>query len=227
MNDREKARSDAFERIEGFLETRISNFTAGGKAVTAYADLQQVNQDIAKYAAQQSTGGGQRTSGTTAKSVLADGLSLDLSAMSTTAQDIEEDEPGFASQFQLPDANNYGDLLTAAKTFLQNATPADVKAKFIAYEMEPEFLDDLAADIEAFENAKDDQGGGLSDQVTATKALALAIAKGMRARKTLNAAVRNKYKRDAVTLRAWESASHIERPPRRKKDTTDGTQPTK
>lgn len=61
-----------------------------------------------------------------------------------------------------------------------------------------------------------------------TAALSKAIADGLRLLRKLNATMNNKYSHNPVKLAAWNTASHIERAPRRGKSSpaTDDTKPT-
>ena len=69
---------------------------------------------------------------------------------------------------------------------------------------------------------KRDDGEG----VESTAAIGRLIKAGMKEVNYLDAIVRNKYARNADKLRAWDSASHIERAPQReKKPTAGGTTP--
>ena len=64
----------------------------------------------------------------------------------------------------------------------------------------------------AASNESDDGEG-----VESTAAIGRLIKAGMKAVNYLDAIVRNKYARNADKLRAWDSASHIERAPQREK----------
>ncbi|MEO7099790.1 MAG: hypothetical protein ABI162_10545 [Luteolibacter sp.] len=95
------------------------------------------------------------------------------------------------------------------KAFLKDATPH--AALFIEFEMDANFLTDLAADIALLEKANDSQGSGLSDQVGGTAELSAEAVKGIKLRKQLLPLVRNKFKKEPGILAEWESASHLVR----------------
>ena len=78
-------------------------------------------------------------------------------------------------------------------------------------------MQDLKDDLKAIRDAdaamdSDDQEG-----VASTAAVGRLIKTGMGEVTQLDAIMRNKYARNADNLRAWESASHIERAPQREK----------
>ena len=220
MNDRENARHAMFSRTIAFRDARPGQFTAGGKAEAEFALVADsiAAMDLAEG---KQTGGKQKIKGgTTNKEVLVDALRLDLSNMAITAISIGEKDnnPGYAQDFRLPDSPGEQALLNAARLFKQNATPD--AAKFIAYELPDDFLDHLDADIAAIEACNKQQDAGLDQQTGGTAAIRTAIRTGLAAVGQLNSIMRNKYARDPENLRAWLSASHTERAPRRAKPTT-------
>ncbi len=119
--------------------------------------------------------------------------------------------------------NGDASLLNRARAFIEVATP--LKAEFIALEMPVTFLEDLAASIDSFESAANSQNLNRSKRIAATAAIKAVIARGVRAVRTLDSIVRNKYANDPAKLAAWESASHLESPNKTKKATPD-TSPT-
>lgn len=77
-------------------------------------------------------------------------------------------------------------------------------APFIASEISADFVQDLKDDIKAI-------------RVASAFAVGRLIKSGMAEITQLNAIMRNKYGRNADKLRAWDSASQIERAPQCKK----------
>ena len=110
----------------------------------------------------------------------------------------------------MPRGNNDAQLLAAARSFLTEATLH--KADFIAYGMPEDFLEDLQADIEAFEAALGMTSSATDSHVEATAAIDEAIRNGMIIVRILNGIVKNVFRNDVGKLAAWLSASHIERP---------------
>ena len=79
---------------------------------------------------------------------------------------------------------------------------------------------ETAATINLAAPTESDDGEG----VESTAAIGRLIKAGMKEVNYLDAIVRNKYARNADKLRAWDSASHIERAPvREKKPPTSAT----
>jgi hypothetical protein len=67
----------------------------------------------------------------------------------------------------------------------------------------------------------DDQTG-----VASTAAVGRLIREGMAEVMQLDAIMNNKYARNPDRMRAWDSASHVDRAPRRAKKPAGGTPPT-
>jgi hypothetical protein len=211
MNDRETRRYEMFGRVQTFGKDNAADFPAGSKAAGHFASLAQVLKDLDTEKAQQ--GGGTAT----AKEVLFDALRLDLQNITRTARAIAAAEPGFADKFRLPDSPGQTALLTAADAFVLELDKAGVAAKFTAYELPADFVQDLKDDLAAIAGAdtameSDDQEG-----VASTAAVGRLIKAGMAEIAQLNAIMHNKYARNPDKLRAWQSASHIERAPKREK----------
>ena len=85
----------------------------------------------------------------------------------------------------------------------------------------PPLKDDLAAIRDADDDMESDDQGG----VASTAAVGRLIRAGMAEVTQLDAIMHNKYARTPDKLRAWDSASHIERAPKREKKKDNGGTP--
>ena len=160
---------------------------------------------------------GQQGGGTTAKAVLLDALRLDLQNIARTARAIAQDTPGFADRFSPPANTGQGALTTAAIAYLAELKKPGVAAQFTAHELPAGFDEHLAADLAAIAAARDGQETSREAGVASTATVGTLIADGMRVANYLDAIMHNKYARVPDKLRAWQSASHIERPAQREK----------
>jgi hypothetical protein len=186
----------------------------GRGGATLFAGAKTTAKALEDAGADKLSGAGQYHGGTDAKAAALVELKEDLDAIRATAVAISEaeDTPEFDEQFRLPRSSSQTALMDAARAFLKDATPH--KALFIEFEMAADFLDDLAADIKAAEDAGVAQGDGLGDQVGGTANLYVLSAKGMSVRKQPGAIVQNKFKGQPSVLAEWATASHFERPAR-------------
>jgi hypothetical protein len=89
-----------------------------------------------------------------------------------------------------------------------------------------DFVADLADDIAAIRSADADMQSDDQTGVASTAAVGRLIREGMAEVMQLDAIMNNKYARNPDRMRAWDSASHIDRAPRRAKKPAGGTPPT-
>ena len=153
----------------------------------------------------------------TAKEVMLDSLRLDLQNIARTARAIAQDEPGFADNFRLPESASQTALLTATDAMLAGLEKPGVAAKFIAHELPAQFVKQLRDDRQAIVDAHEIKVGEDTTGVASTAAVGRLIRAGMKEVTYLDAIMYNKYTRDPDKLRAWLSASTVERSPRRDK----------
>lgn len=219
MNDRETARYNMFGRVKTFGTDNAADFPAGSKGATHFAAIAQVITDLDAAKA------GQQGGGVTAKEVLLDALRLDVQNIGRTARAIAQDEPGFSDNFPAPASPGQAALLTTADAYLVQLAKAGVAAKFIANELPATFVQDLTDDRAAIDSAKEDVESDDISGVQSTAAVGRLIKAGMKEVNYLDAIVHNKYSRDGDKLRAWKSASHIERAPQREKPTPPAAPP--
>ena len=219
MNDRENRRYDMFGRVQTFGKDHTADFAAGSKAAGHFTTLAQVITDLDTAKA------GQDGGTATAKSVLLDALRLDLQNIARTARAIDAAQPGFADSYRLPDSPSQTALLTTADAVVIALAQPGIPAKFIAYEMPADFVQDLQDDLAAIRSADDDMESDDQDGVSSTAAVGRLIKAGMAEVTQLDAIMRNKYARNPDKLRAWDSASHIERAPKREKKKDNGGTP--
>lgn len=211
MNNRESRRYDAFIRVTAFGKDNAADFAAGSEAAKRFASLGQIVAGLT------TAGAGQQGGGATAKSVLLDALRLDLQNIARTARAIAQDTPGFADKFSPPDNAGQAALTTAATAYGAELKQPGVAARFVAHELPAGFDQHLADDLAAIATARDEQETDREAGVASTATVGKLIAAGMTEVNYLDAIMHNKYTRVPEKLRAWQSASHIERPAQREK----------
>ena len=205
MNDRETIRYDVFGRVDTFGRDNAADFAPTSEATKRFTNVRRIIAELDKEKANQKGGSA------TAKEVLLDALRLDLQNVARTSRAIAQDEPGFADKFRLPDSPSQTALVTAADSVIAELKKAGVAAKFIAHELPADFVQDLTDDRAAIDAAEDAMESGDLGGVSSTAAVGRLIREGMKEVTYLNAIMHNKYSRNAEKLRAWQSASHLER----------------
>jgi hypothetical protein len=213
MKDTEVRKYETLTRVGDFGATHVAAFpptTLGGEL---FAVVNATVSELDGHLTRQNSGAGSARQATASRSEARDELRRDLEAISRTARSLAETITGLDDKFRLP-RGKVGDqlLIGLARAFAADAVP--LKGEFLRHEMPANFLDDLNADITAFEEAVNEQNVNVEKRVAATAAIEDAIENGMRAVRRLDAIVRNKFEDDAATLAAWTRASHTERSPR-------------
>jgi hypothetical protein len=216
-------RYDAFQRVKIFGDENGADFAAGSTALANFAIIGQVISGLDNAKA------GQKPGRNTSKETLVDAIRLDIQNITRTAAAIAQTEPGFADSFRPPANGNEGTLLTTADKFLQQLAvlPADspatqtakaaLVAKFVAHEMDSNFVTNLQTDRKAVTDSQAKQESSRETGVGNTATIGSLIAQGMKALTTLDAIMHNKYGSNPDKLAAWFTASHIEREAKRGK----------
>jgi hypothetical protein len=203
---------NTFVRVRDFGAENPVDFkpdTAAGQnmaAVAAAVDaLEQAGAAQASGAASQTTMG---------KSLALADIRAGVRAINKTARAIAVDDPPVAELFRMPAGNNEQTLLAAARAFITNATP--MQAQFVAFGLPATFLTDLQDDIDEYDAAVAARDAATDAQIAATASIETAVHNGLDALRRLRAIVQNIYHDNPAKLAAWTSASHVERPAKKK-----------
>lgn len=212
MKDREKRRYNTCTNVKAFGLDYLDDLApdSAGRRYLNDVDAAIIRMDAAKSQ--------QNHPRATASEVLYDALLLDLKAISKTARAIAQDEPAFADSFTLTTYNPAA-LLTAADRFILALEKDGVACRFTALAMPAEFVQNLRDDVATIRKTQLELDSGTTAAVAKTKAVGLGVSEGLKAINYLDAIVTNKYGRNAEIMRAWQTASHIERAPQREKKT--------
>lgn len=217
MNDSANRAHAAFLRAHGFTVAHASDFAPTSLATQLFTTLAGIVSDLDTYAAEQTSSRGSAFEGTTTRGEARRELRADLKAINLTARAMAADVPGLDDKFRMPPIGNDQLLLAAARAAAIDAVP--IAAQFIAHEMPADFLEDLADDIATLERSISNQSRGTGESVAARVAIETKVDEGIAVLNKLRAIMKNKYANDPATLAEWTSASHVERAPRRKKET--------
>jgi hypothetical protein len=228
MNDRDQRRYDRLTRVQTFGRDHAADFAPTSKAKTHFANLDRHLTALDAAKAGQSPA---RVS----KETLLDALTLDFKNIARTARSIALTENGFAVPYRIPDNPAEAALATHADALLtllednnkpvaeggdtpeQKAAKAALRARFIAYEMPADFVEDLRAAREALRTANQHNQGETQEGAGNTALIGPLLLQAANDVQELDAIMNNKYAREPENLRAWQSASRVERAPQREK----------
>lgn len=208
MKKYERVRFDMFIRVAQFITDNASDFAVGGVVLTQLTVLQAVIVKLQTLMGDQSEGLVEARFGFNSKDIARENLRDLLSLIARTARSMVYEFPGVDLKFRMPRNRNDAELLGKANAFLTEATP--LALDFERYEMEKNFTTDLQNRINEFEASLSAPASAIDEHVAATAETGAEIRKGMIAVRTMQGAVKNKYKNNVGKLAAWLSASHIE-----------------
>ena len=209
-------------RVQTYGIENASAFATGGKAQGHFARLGVLIARVDKAKAGQAP---RRVS----KSTLLDALTLDLQNIARTAKQIAQSELGFAAPYRMPDNTSEASLLTHADSVLREleerpgdngdlkAVKAANRRRFFNYELPADFVAQLRADRDTIAQINRESQGGVLGGVENTSLIGELLGEINREVAEIDAIVSNKFARQPEKLRAWESASRVERAPQREK----------
>lgn len=220
MTDNETRRYEMFLRVREHGRDEAASLAANSFVTSLFDNLSQVITELETQANAQSSGLTAARESTRSKAVARDELERDLQAIARTARSMSLGTPGIEEKFRFARDLKDQELLTTARRIAAEALP--LKAEFIKRGLPANFLDDLAADIAAFEETLAQRTHGTTAHVNATASIDDLIERGMKIVRELDPIMRNIYENNPGKLAAWLSASRVERAPRR----TPPTPPT-
>ncbi|HWT03366.1 MAG TPA: hypothetical protein VN256_24165 [Pyrinomonadaceae bacterium] len=215
MNDSQTKVYEMLTRVRSFGAEHAADFPAPSLGGEKFAAVGGVIDALDEHGTAQSAGGSAARTSTGAKRAARESLRRQMAAINETARAMESIRPNVAASFRMPNTNGDQALLSAARAFAEAATP--LKNEFVRHELPASFLEDLNVAVSVFENALSSQTQNTERRVTATAAIEAVVERGRQLVRELDAIVGNKYRNNPATLAAWESASHVERLPRKKK----------
>ncbi len=219
MTDQERNYYNAFVRMRDFgveNNTVVKNFPV---ALANFATLATGVAEIEASGEVQSSGAiGQ---GTSLKDFALADLRAAMRKINRTSRSLAVDDPPIAELFRMPSGNNEQQTLAAARAFLVNAAP--LAQQFIDYGMPADFIAALQTEIADYEQAITQKNAALDLGVGATANIGATVRNALKAARRLRGIVPNIFADKPAILAAWASASHVERPPKKKKETASPT----
>lgn len=213
MNDREVRISQMGVRMKDFGEAQAADFPGASRGGQKFAALLALVADIDRLGTEQASTSGAAQGNTAAKREARENIRRQMKAIRDTAVALESEQPGISRSFRMPPTNGDEALINSARAFVEAATP--LKSLFTSNELPASFLEDLTAAVTEFEESVSRYNQQRAGNAAATAALKDALSKVVKLKIELDPIVRNKFRNDPAMLAAWESASHLERVPRR------------
>jgi hypothetical protein len=216
MEDRSYARFERFGRIYAFGQKNLAD-TLNTDAAVHLENLGKIIAALEEAAA------GQNPGNKTPAQVILDATRLDIQNITRTARALAQDDPAYGEMFRPPESLNPRAVVIATDRILGNliANSNDVAAvktakaqrvtKFVSKGLPADFATHLQSERAGFTKAREEEQDGNNDGVKNTAAIGRLISEGTKECSYLDAIFRNIYTRNPDQLRAWLSASHLER----------------
>jgi hypothetical protein len=146
--------------------------------------------------------------GRKAKATARRALIAQVEHLSRSAHRIALDHQGFDDGFKMPKGRGDEDYVTAAHTFLKAAER--VQDRFIEYGMPADFVADLRAAVDAFEQVSQVRQVGRDQHAKARASINRSLESAFAALRTLDTIMSMSLARDPVTLAVWEQDRRID-----------------
>ncbi len=223
MNTRQNAVAQALVRSTDFVTSRQADFThtpptkVDIKFASTQLRLQKAVTALGGKAAIQAGGGyGESTQAQrSARQRLEDLLSEVNDAADAIAD--ETDNEALMDRFRMPDGRGDEELKSRARGMALAIRELALNDEFEAHGFGADTAADLEAHASHLDGSEGEQGKALGEQAGATAAIPGHLRDGKSALKTFNILFRRTYASQLDVLTAWRTASHIERPEKRKK----------
>ena len=191
--------------------------TLNPSATALVTSIEALLPSLVTLASNQMTGAAEFHAGTGVKEMHVEEMLVYLRAISKIARELpRETYPGVREKFRLPRQTSYLALVATARSFVTQA--GEIKAVFVAHGLPADFdekITEMASEVEA---AIVDQTGGRTTQVGSTAGLAAKAREGVKLVRRLDGILSFQLRNDPVLLAEWLSVSHVDLPPRRKKE---------
>jgi hypothetical protein len=215
MSDKHRRQIERGARVSALCAANPADFPADS---VAGASVKRLNEQLAKLEELNVTKAASMSAqqqGSQGRRDLRAELRSQIATIYNTAEVAGRDHPEAKGVFQrLQTDKSDRTLLAVARSYSAAARP--LKALFAEYELSADFFDRFDASIDAFEQHMARQSEGAGARVASNAGIEEALRLIDEEVERLDVIARNKYRGDHVKLAAWESASHLERPARRK-----------
>lgn len=222
MDDLERRQTEMLFRVNNFGIENNSAINAFAKALEAFTTIQTAVGQLEELGVPRSSAAETKLSQTARRAMMRNELYSDMSLIAITARVVARNNPGFVSKFRLPQGNrNDMTWLETARAFAADLVP--VKQLFLDYGLPADFVEDLTADTNDFEDAISEQDEANRDSIGANAEIDDILGDALKAKRTLDVIIPNIFRGNPGKLAEWTSASHVEKSP---KTATQPTPPT-
>ncbi len=216
MNDKQRREFERGRRTSAHVISNTEDFPSDGKAAELAARVAAELATLSTLDVAKATSLSKRQQGSTGRRDVRESLRAQVKAMRETAKVIGLDHPEVKGSFERSSTDNSDRTLIAdARAAVQTAPP--LKALFIEYGLEADFIEKMTENAASLERYMSLQAEGVGARVNATASINQTLKSVDELIAKLDVIVRNKHRNDPAKLAAWESAHHLERAARTKR----------
>jgi hypothetical protein len=198
MNERDIKQNERFIRVVAYKDDNVAIISTSEKALECFADIAAAIAALETESANQLKGSTDSKKEHSTKNTAREHLREYLQTISRTANAVDYEIPNFSKEFVFPKNRN--------------------KQTFIKYGLDAEIINELEAEINAFEATLTKSASAAGMKVTATSEINEAVKKGSIGLRVADVIIKNLFRDNPAKLAAWTTASHLEKPPKRKKE---------
>ena len=205
MNTDTRLRLDMGTRVRGFCRAHPTDDPGYNGLVTRLEDRLERARVLAE---QQRSGMVTSHASVVSKDDLKSLVRDRLLVLSGAAELAALDDPGLGARLEAPPLGlSYRAFLTAARVALTQAAP--LKEVLEKHGMPANFLEDLATQVDHFEQAREEKFTARTSQVGASADLEAVAAEVLMVVRMLDRVNRVRFRKDAELLAAWKSARDV------------------
>ena len=198
---------DMLVRVLAFAKKYADVFSETSLARKLFGIIEATLPELRKSAGLQDAGFALNRGGATSRGQARAVLFDCMDAISLAARSMGRENPEIAAKFTMPYSLGDRDVVGRACGFVQNAEA--MKDDFLAYELEPDFIEQLKAAIKRFEDSIATHAEAKATQANATASVEDTIETAMDAVCQLDGIIPNKFRKSYPVLREWESARRV------------------
>jgi len=212
MDDLERRTTDMVLSVGSFGTENPDLYRNNALATEKFALVQTFITQLTNKGELRSSAGAMKFSQTARRKMTRGELKKTLEDFAETARDIKKNNADFDNVFIIPRKNlNDPTLLETGRAFLRDATPDAIKALFLGYGEDADFLEALTAQTEAFADAIDDQDAANRARIGANADIDEMLVEVLKAINTLKVIMPKILKDNPGKLAQWLNACQIQK----------------
>jgi hypothetical protein len=196
-------------RVADFYREHADSFNSNTVAADSFAALGAAVRRISERTTLQIASANELRTTSANLAAARKALESYLRRIVDTAAGISVDKPGVDESFRLPHGQSDQALVETARAFVPEAE--SIKADFVSHCLPENFVDELRAAVDAFEEARLAKAASLSKRVNATKGLSDAMEKALKLLPRLDAVVANTLGDNPAALAEWNITRTVQK----------------